>query len=317
MTTIKGFIHGKFPRSAELVETSRNVDRKRQTVSDLNKQYKKDLNNYLRAQKATGLDYFEDGQLPWQDIFRPIVEACKGIAVGQLARWFDNNCFYRQPIITEKIYLDLKKLEKYFTKITSGEKWKVTLPSPFLFAKLAQDDTTKNFEETLKNTTNLIEKIISFLDQKGVQIIQLNEPYIPYSGADEKELVLFQKSIEQLCQQKKNAKLAVHFYFGNAKNVLNVLKKKKIADIVGIDFYKTNLADIPVKFEYDIIAGVLDGRNSLLENQSALKKFIGQLVRKTGAETIYVANSSDLELLPEPVAKDKMKLLGKLLRQFE
>ncbi len=313
-TIIAGFIHGKFPRSADLVEISRDVDRKRRKPSDLKKQYKTDLVELLKAQKTAPLDFVSDGKLPWQDIFRPIVQTSKGFTTGPLTRWFDNNCFFRQPIITGKISVDVKELAPSFAKISPSKQWHVTLPSPFTFAKLSDDTTTKNFAETLEHITDLLITIIKDLDKKGVAIIQLNEPYIPYVQPSQKELELFKKSIAKMYGVKLKAKLAIHFYFGDAKNILELLAKEKIADIVGIDFYKTNLSDIPANFPYDIIAGVFDGRNSLLEKEIVLKKFIKQIIKKQKPNTVYISNSSDLELLPEPVAKEKIKILRKLLQ---
>jgi len=181
-TNIKAYIHGKYPRSAELVEISRDVDRKRRKPSELAKQYKTDLKNLLQAQKKSKLDYLTDGALPWQDIFRPIIETADGFTTGPLTRWFDNNCFFRQPIITSKLNINIKKLDQWFTTIIPKTKWQVTLPSPFTFAKLIEDTTTKNFTESLEKITDLLISIIKYLDKKGVAIIQLNETYLPYQN---------------------------------------------------------------------------------------------------------------------------------------
>jgi len=130
------------------------------------------------------------------------------------------------------------------------------------------------------------------------------------------ELLLLKESIAKIYKQKLNAKLALHLYFGDAAPILNELAKEKVADIIGIDFYKTNLADIPGNLPYDILAGVFDGRNSLLEKKSVLKKFINQVIKKLHPETIYISNNSDLELLPEPVAKEKIKIMGELKQEL-
>jgi len=312
MTKVQIFIHGLYPRSADLVQTSRDVGRKRLPESALGKQQKKDVSQLLSLQKDYSFDYIEDGHLTWHDIFRPIVEASRGIETGALTRWFDNNCFYRQPIITGKIDINLSKLKPFTTPSATSKKWKVTLPSPYTFAKLSEDTTTSNFEKTMENVTQLLAKIVEDLAIRGVQIIQLNEPAIPYFQASKKELQLFKKAIDKISTKKKNARLAVNFYFGDATEGVKALVGTTGVDIVGIDFYKTNLASLPKKVSFDIIAGVIDGRNSLLENEKIVGAFLKQVVKTLTPGTLYISNNSDLELLPEPVAREKLKIIHKL-----
>jgi 5-methyltetrahydropteroyltriglutamate--homocysteine methyltransferase len=305
-----------YPRSAALVQTSRDVERNRLVVHTLTVQQKKDFVSLIRLQKATHQDYIEDGKLTWHDIFRPIIESTKGLTVGPLTRWFDNNCFYRQPIITGTLHTSFDLLNKYFLPITPKNAWKVTLPSPFLFAKIADNRTTTNFEKTLETITILIASLITYLNKKGVQIIQLNEPYIPYVKPPQKELLLFKNAVKILNKAKKNTQLAVHFYFGDAKDVVKLLFDDLIVDIVGIDFYRTNLSELPTYVPFNIIAGVIDGRNSLLEKQLVLERFLRKVIHRLSPHTLYVANNSDFELLPEPVAKEKVTLIGKIKKNI-
>ncbi len=315
MTNITSFIHGIYPRSENYVQTSRDVDRKRKTKKELETQYKKDLKNLLALQKQAGFAYIEDGKLSWHDIFRPIVASTNGFEVGALTRWFDNNNFFRQPVITGKLEVSTKKLAAFFPEITPVKKWKVTLPSPFTFAKLSADSHNKSFEETLEEITKLLATIITYLDKKGVQLIQLNETYLPYHGGTKKEKELFVKALNKFSEAKKTTRLAVQFYFGDAAAILSDSTYPKI-DIIGIDFYKTNLSALPKDMPYDIIAGIIEGRNSLLEQETVLKTFVEKIVKTLKPKNLYLSSNSDLELLPEPVAKKKIELLGKLQKNI-
>lgn len=312
MTNIQIFIHGIYPRSQNLVQVSRDVERGRYSPILLDQQRKKDLEFLLKIQKSYDFDHYEDGKLTWQDCFRPIIEATKGIEAGPLTRFFDNNCFYRQPIIFSKIQIDLKKLDKFFPEIKPHKKWKVTLPSPFLFAKLSYDKKTDKFEQTLNNLTELTAKIIDYLSLKNVEIIQLNEPYIPYLQVEKKELQLYKKTLNVLNQYKHKSRLGVHFYFGDAKNAIKTLINDSQVDIVGIDFYKTDLTDLPSNVPFDIIAGVIDGQNSLFEDKKTLISFLKKAQKKLSPRNLYIANNSDLELLPESVAREKLKIISNL-----
>lgn len=315
MTKVASFIHGIYPRSEELVSVSRDLERKRKTQTDLQKQRKKDSLELLTLQKKADFAFIEDGKLSWQDIFRPIIESTQGLSVGPLTRWFDNNSFYRQPIITGTLKLSPAKIDAHFLTITPTKKWKVTLPSPYTFAILSQDKTTESFEETLTTITALLSKLVAILEKKGVSVIQFNEPYIPYFQSKKSEIKLLEQSLTTISQARKKAKLALHFSFGDAAPILLALGKHIPVDIVGIDFYKTDIASLPVNVSYDIIAGIIDGRNSLLEKETVLVSFIKKVLKTMNPPTLYVANNSDLELLPEPVAKQKLQILENLQKK--
>ncbi len=310
MATVKTYIHGIYPRSNDLIQTSRELIRKKKKESDYLSQLKKDFLNLQQIQKSNNFDYIEDGKLNWHDIFRPIVESASGFKIGALTRWFDNNCFFRQPVAAGKLKLDKNKLDKLFPRITPEKKWKVTLPSPFTFARLTLNETGTSFENLLDQITEIISEIISYLDKKGVNFVQLNEPFLPYQGVSNQDITLFNKMIKKLESKKGKLAIALHLYFGDAGPVLKKLDKNKFIDIIGIDFYKTALTSIPKNFDYALAAGIVDGRNSLIEDQKTLKKFINDAVEHLKLEEIYITNNSDLDLLPETIASKKIEILS-------
>lgn len=313
MTRISAFIHGVYPRSEALAKITRDLDRGRAKEKDYRRKLDLDFNNLLRAQKLSRLDYFEDGKLSWQDIFRPFIEATSGMEAGSLCRWFDNNTFYRQPVIKKKLKLNEVKLVEFFPQISKN--WKVTLPSPFTFARLTLDETNSNFEKTLAEITELFISVQDFLKKEGVSYIQFNEPYLVYHKAAESDIKLFNKSIKKLQKGRNGIKLGIQFYFGDASKIINKLDSADF-DSVGIDFYKTSLAKLPKKVSMNIACGVIDGRNSLIEDPKVLIKFIEAASSHLAPETLYITNNSDLELLPQIVAEKKLKVLGKVRKHF-
>lgn len=313
-TKVFSLLHGIYPRSEDLAQTTRDVGRKRKTAEDLIAAQKKDTNHLLALQKKHGFLYVEDGMLLWQDIFRPIVEAADGITVGSLTRWFDNNCFFRQPIITKQVKLNEEKLAQFF--IPQEKNWKVTIPSPFLFAKLSASERF-SFEERLTQTTMLIKQLIVYLEKQGVSFIQLAEPAVPYYGLSKKEELLFVKSLGSIIPKEKKAIIAVHFYFGDTASIVKVLSKAKVGiDAVGIDFVKTNLASLPKRLPYAIIAGVVEGRNSLIEKDKDIIAFVKKIIRTYKPEVLYITHNAPLELLPEIVAVKKVALLGSIAKKL-
>ncbi len=205
-------------------------------------------------------------------------------------------------------------IDKFFTP--QEKNWKVTIPSPFLFAKLSASDRF-SFEERLVQATMLVKQLISYLEKQGVSFIQLAEPSIPYYGFSKKEEVLFIKSITNTIPKEKKATIAVHFYFGDATPIIKVLCKTKIGiDAVGIDFAKTNLSSLPKRLPYAIIAGVIEGRNSLIEKEKDIISFVRKIIKTYKPEVLYITHNAPLELLPETVAAKKLALLGSIAKKI-
>ncbi len=320
MSKVSAFIHGIYPRSQSLVKATRDLDRGRNTNKDFRNKLRGDFENLIKIQKEARFDYLESGLLNWADIFRPIVEATAGMETTTLTRWFDNNTFYRQPQIRGKLHLDEKKLKEFFPACRQAgppvpSNWKVTLPSPFTFAKLTDDKNNSNFEKTLLEITQILSMVLAYLKDSGVSFVQFNEPYLVYHRPENKDIALFNKYMRQLLERKNGLKVAVSFYFGDVGGIINRLDVSLI-DVLGIDFYKTALSSLPKEVPSEISAGLIDGRNSLLEDEKVLINFVESLIDRLDPNVLYITNNSDLELLPAPVAAKKIKLISKVRKHF-
>ena len=314
MTKISCFIHGSYPRSEKLAQASRDAERKRLTQKILGMRFREDFTDLIKLQKKLNLEFLEDGKFEWQDIFRPIVEVTEGMEVGPLTRWFDNNNFYRQPILKGKFSLDKNKLDHFFPAL-SKEKWKVTLPSPFTFAKLAGGGSL-SFDKNLSEITNVLGVLTAHLEKRGVSFIQFNEPFIPYYGFKKSELSSFIKSFSKLKKTNPNTIFSVQFFFGDCADVVSYLADSGFLGIVGIDFYKTSISKLPRDLPFDIAAGIIESRNSLIESEEVLKVFIEKVVKKIKPDVLYLTNNSDFDLLPAQVANEKLETLGKIYNYY-
>ena len=96
---IRAYAPGIYARSEELVQATRDLDRGRATEEAVAAQQDADLRAFLYAQREAGLDYFSDGLLNWQDIFRPFDAAAEGLRPGPLTRFLNTNTFYRAPAV--------------------------------------------------------------------------------------------------------------------------------------------------------------------------------------------------------------------------
>jgi 5-methyltetrahydropteroyltriglutamate--homocysteine methyltransferase len=79
LTEIRAYAPGIYARSEELVQATRDLNRGRVTEEAVEEQRLADLCAIIEAQREAGLDYFSDGLLNWQNIFRPFDESAQGL----------------------------------------------------------------------------------------------------------------------------------------------------------------------------------------------------------------------------------------------
>lgn len=307
-------LHGIYPRSESLVTVSRDFDRDRITQDQLAYRQKTDLDKLVKLQKKLDFNYIEDGKLNWQDIFRPIVEATDNLSKGALYRWFDCNTFFRQPEFCGKLALKINKINQFFPKINTKQR-KITLPSPYTFTKLVSNRTPRNFDYILFSISEVLSLIINHLYNKGVSFFQLNEPFAAYYGLSLQEATKLASAINAI-GHKRNFKLAVNFFFGDAVPCIKNIGKKIDIDIIGIDFFKTNLHQLPNDLSFEVMAGIVNGRNSLIEEEKTLARFVKRIINYFNLKSLYITHNCDLELVPENIAVKKLGVLAKVKELF-
>ncbi len=307
MTKIATFVHGIFPRSETLIKTTRDLDRHRATPIQLKQERIKNLANLVITQKKFKFSFKEDGKFGWQDRFRPFAENSTGLKVGSLTRYFDNNTFFRQPIIKGKIRFKRPEILKYFS--IPSEVNKVTLPSFFYFAKIADNKYFRNWESLLLNLAVEFHKLARDLEKLGVEFIQFNDPYLVYHKVTKTELLIFSKALTQF-KKGLTATVALHTFFGDAAPIFNELVKFPV-EAIGVDFFKTNLEELSKQqLEKALICGCVNSRSPVVENKSAVKKFVKKVKTKFKPPTIYLTPNSDLEFLTTELAYKKMGVIA-------
>jgi 5-methyltetrahydropteroyltriglutamate--homocysteine methyltransferase len=135
---IAAYQHGIYPRSEDVVQATRDVERGRTTSDRVDEAFRNDREAFLELQRRAGLDLLSDGLLRWQDLFRPLVEGSEGMEARVLVRWFDNNSFFRAPDLRGRPRLT--SLPGWVLDDGIPEPRVATLPSPYLFSRVASPD---------------------------------------------------------------------------------------------------------------------------------------------------------------------------------
>lgn len=289
---MQAFCPGIYPRSEALVQATRDLDRGRTTAEAVEEQVERDLEELVALQQAAGLDVLADGMLRWQDLLRPLLEASEGLEPGPLTRFLDTNTFYRAPRVTGPVpRLRAPLDESYIAPIPSPRL--VTLPSPYALARGTGLPPRVLAETILRPQIAALE----------ADLVVLTEPFLARDG--EAELGALAEALAVL---SGGPPLALHLTFADAAPFLPHLAELPVEGI-GIDFYKTQLEAVPKGFPKLILAGVVDARSSLLEDEDELAEFAVRLRERVAGEIALVPNG-DLQLVSEPIAREKVARLG-------
>ncbi|MCS7126602.1 MAG: hypothetical protein NZ929_06825 [Aigarchaeota archaeon] len=316
MSEIHGVLVGAYPRSEQLIKSFREYLKGRVEKDKLKKRILDETEKVVEIQLEAGLRYVVDGMLEWHDLLRPISENLHGVEVDGLARWFDNNTFYKKPIIKDRMNKKNSILSDYiYPNLIPEGRWKLILPDPYTFISLSENMTRFKIDELLFNYAEILnEELLEIQMKYKVGQVQLTAPSLVWRKLDNDMLGIVGDAIEEMLKGIHSEKM-LHFYFGDGLNVLPTVLDYNV-DVVGFDITSTNLNMLA---EYDIgkvALGIIDGRNSLIEDVELIVKKVVKYIDKREPEVLYITPSCDLDFLPPDIAYKKVKLIHKIVERL-
>lgn len=292
---MKAYAPGIYPRSEALVQATRDLDRGRVSIDDVERQRAADLDVLISTESEAGFDLLSDGMLAWQDLFRPLVDASEGLEAGALTRFLDTNTFFRAPHATGNPRLS-QPLGADAVADLDGPRL-VTLPSPYAFGEVAGIDPREVAASVLATAVETLD----------AELLVLSEPFLARSpDADVAALA------DALSRLPERGKVVLQLTFGDASSLLERIVDLPV-DGIGVDFYMTPLDAVPQGFPKLLLAGVVDARSSEVEDTAALASFAARLKERMSGELALVPNG-DLQFVAEPIAKRKLAALGEAKR---
>lgn len=312
---MEGHLVGAFPRSENLIGLTRASTRGNLPRENLENAFTRETSELATLQTDAELDFLVDGQLNWQDLFRPFSEILAGIHQGSLTRWFDNNTFYRKPIIVDKVKFQGTNLRAYFRSdlLATSSRKKAILPGPFTFALMSQNMVYDSAADLIDDLAHCLREVVSKLLTLGYEYFQFNEPCICFSARSQDELSTVENAYDSLVKGI-GARTALHTYFGDLSTSIDSILDFSI-DRIGIDLYATSIDSlVDHDFDKEIGCGCIDARNSLLESPEALKNFVQKIEDRVSPKGIYVTPNCDLEYLPHIIAVKKLQILSQVMK---
>lgn len=260
----------------------------------------------VKEQIESGLDIISDGQIAttYQESF--VASKLKGIKLGGLLRYFDTNTFLRQPVIEKDIKWEYPALDfDYMTAVWNSSKpVRAIIPGPYTIAKFSKNEFYKSFDDlVLRLAEELNKEVLHFDKRRRAPIIQIDEPAILRNKSD---IELFSKAFAKLVDNVKVSKIALYTYFGDAEGIIDKLQELP-ADIIGLDFvYGQKNWNLLNGFKKQLGLGIVDARNTKLEDKADLIVSITKSTMFIDPENIFVNPSCGLIYLPRDTAKQKL-----------
>src|SRR5260221_12916785 len=153
--SVNSTVIGAFPKISdqpggqELRQALHKQDRGELTDAELDGVYDTVTRTAIGELEAAGIDVINDGQIRWDDLLAPFASAWSGVKRGPLERFYDNNTYFRQPMIEGPISSDGQTLVKAFryAGTVATRELKAAVAGPITFATLAIDKHYRSFQD--------------------------------------------------------------------------------------------------------------------------------------------------------------------------
>lgn len=295
-------IPGNYPRSENLIQTTRDFERQRINHIQLNTELEKEFNNFLELQNKIKSPFISTGLFNYQDLLRPLTIIFQNSQANTLLRFEDTNMFWRKLEINSKI--NYENLEKYFNQYLKIQNMKnydyiVSLPSVITLSKYS-NLKPEQASEIIIEISQIIQEKWQNISSKKLALC-----FIEYTHIQNLKTII--KFSEKLSLLIKNYKF---IFFKNKIDDIQNLNKLQL-DGISINFYKNhikNFEKLNLNFKY-LFAGVINTNTTLIEDQLKIIEFINHLKNIYKAQ-IYITDDFCAELLPQNIMNKKLETLS-------
>ena len=299
------WIAGIYPRNETLIESTRLYDK------TLRKQFNKEKSRLLKIQSKNKFNYITDPLIDWDDNIRPFTDNLKGIEKGPLTRYYENNTFYRQPIITNKITTSGKILKNSicFDLFSNKSKSKVDILDPFTFYDLSANEFYKSEEEAINAFADIIKKELNSI-KKDIELIQFNAPSL--ARVKEKEqLDMIRKAMVKIVKGL-DVTTCLNLWGSDVSDTLDAFQDFPV-DIIGIDFTTSKIDRFDqIDINKGLACGLIDAKNTKMEKTSEIIKELKNIKELFKPTSLAVIPSWDFEFIPETFACKKLDIMKQI-----
>lgn len=316
--TIEPLIPGIYPRSERLVQTTRDHDRDRVGDDRLEADRRRDLENLIGVQASAGYDRVSPGLLTWQDHFRPFTGIVPTLQTETLTRFIDTNTFYRRPDLADgTVEYDPDGLDALLAEHVpeTGSLGTVcTLPSPTAWVGAARDDDWAYPDVDLTGAVaeTVYEPLLGALRDRSIETLVLTDPWLARHPDPAGVLATLPATETWLPSELE---VIAQFPFQDAGPFIDDIATLDVDGVI-LDLVETDreaLADLGT--HQTVGLGLVDARSSLVEDDDLLLEAVGSALEVAGRDRAYLTPTGDLQHVPEPIAREKVRAIGRAARR--
>lgn len=316
---VKTTVIGAYPKigdglaAQDLRRALHRHDRREIDEAELDKIYDEVTTRTIAEIQELGVDVLNDGQIRWDDPLAPFARAWSGVERGPLERFYDNNTYFRQPVISGPISSDGRTLvrdvgvARNALKLRRFTELKAAVCGPLTFGTLAaQDDHYASLEDRVLAVADAVAREIEGLKAAGVTLIDVEDPAIV---ALPKHIELAREAYVRLARTGVNLCLATYFF--PADPVLETLASFPVYAIaIDVRSRDTTAFDRLDAFRNQVVVlGAVDARNTRLETADEIAGYGERALRLVPDDRLWLSPTTSLEYLPHDVAKAKVAAL--------
>ncbi|MCS7224974.1 MAG: methylcobamide--CoM methyltransferase [Armatimonadetes bacterium] len=271
----------------------------------------------IKEQVEAGVQLVTDGLIRWDDPISYLGQKLAGTKRGGLLRWFDNNFYFRQPVIVGKLERPSPMLVDEWKKASQAAyptPVKPVLTGPFTFVVHCLNEYYPSFENLLEEVTDLWKQEIKDLADAGAPLVQINEPSILFHPDNTD---LWMSSLRRLAEDSP-CLLSLYTFFADPSAVYDSILSLPFP-IIGLDFCSGEenrtwelIKDCPK--DKTFACGIVDARNIRAEPVDQLARQVDDLLDRLGEEIHFNPNCG-LEFLPRSDARNKLRHLAQAVSQ--
>lgn len=316
------YLTGPFGQSQDLYKARNEAKRGRGSKKRVIEEAGEKTKQIISLQQEAGLDFVVDPMFHFFYLFQPFAENVNGVEVGPQENWFNNNVFYWRPKIHGPLEIQTGFTERqlHFDELPTDGTAMVVLPSPYTLLVLSDVRGYEDRKAAITNLAELLHAEAVHLVSRGIGRIQYDEPAIvvkqSLGSLTNEDFELLQRGIE-ICGRVPGATTSLHTYFGDAGPIIPYLIRLPV-DCVGIDGTETSLADL-LQHDYsgkELALGLLDARNTSLEDPSALAEQLRAVANQTHPTKLWVTPNTGTEYRGFTHGTKKLELLSEVRRML-
>src|SRR5436190_17879620 len=175
---------GSYPRPPReggqfrLRKTLQALDRGEASAEDVDAAQDTLVADILAEQADAGVELVTDGQVRWDDPLTRLADGLEGFSVSGLLRYFDNNTYFRQPVVKGPVGRSAPILvnEFRFASANSRVPVKAVLCGPYTLAALSHDEHYGDPAALTRDLASALNAEARELAAAGATVIQFDEP---------------------------------------------------------------------------------------------------------------------------------------------